>query len=44
MIIAIEREWAKAPGWFATLDESARVRLMAEWNVRHRAATPKAKR
>jgi hypothetical protein len=44
VIIAIEREWAKHPGWFATLDEHARVRLMAEWNVRHRAETPKVKR
>ena len=43
MIFAIEREWAKSPGWFATLDESDRVRLLADYRVRHTAAPPKTK-
>ena len=41
MILAIEREWGKAPGWLATLDESTATRLLGEYRARHEKAKPK---
>lgn len=35
MALAIEREWGKSPGWFASLDVDDHVRLIADWRVRH---------
>jgi hypothetical protein len=32
--LQIEREWAKAPGWFATLDRDTQATLIAELQTR----------
>lgn len=34
MILAIEREWGKQPGWFASLDRETRADVMADWQLR----------
>ena len=41
MILAIEREWGKVPGWFVTLDAEQRALLLADWQIRHKP--PKTK-
>ena len=38
MILQIEREWHKEPGWFATLDHRQQIDLIAMHRVEH---TPK---
>lgn len=35
MILGIEREWGKEPGWFDTLTREQQTRLLADWRVRH---------
>ena len=42
MILAIEREWSKRPGWFVTLTAEQRTLLLADWQIRHKPK--KAKR
>lgn len=42
MILAIEREWNKTPGWFLTLEPDARALLLADWQIRHKP--PKTKK
>jgi hypothetical protein len=32
--LQIEREWSKAPGWFATLDRDTQATLIAELQTR----------
>lgn len=33
MILEIERLWGKSPGWFSTLEERERTRLIAWYRV-----------
>lgn len=40
MILTIEREWGKEPGWFAALDHEAQVQLLAEYRLRHAPSKP----
>ncbi|MEQ1565387.1 MAG: hypothetical protein ABMA64_07095 [Myxococcota bacterium] len=42
MILEIERAWHQVPGWFGTLDQATRARLMAWWRVTHPAPSPAA--
>ena len=35
MILRIERDWGKYPGWFATLEKPAQVRLFADYRLEH---------
>jgi hypothetical protein len=35
MILRIERDWAKYPGWFATLPKADQVRLFADYRIEH---------
>lgn len=35
MILAVEREWGKWPGWLASLGEQEAARLLGEWRARH---------
>ena len=37
----IEREWAKVPGWFATLDRDTQATLIAELQTREPHAQAK---
>lgn len=39
MILAIEREWAKHPGWFWTLPRDVQRDLLADWRLRHPGPT-----
>lgn len=42
MILAIEREWGKEPGWFASLERVTRAELLADWEIRHTSKKPTA--
>ena len=44
MILAIEREWGKVPGWFVTLDAERRARLLADWQIRHKPPKTKSEK
>ena len=33
MILRIEKDWGKSPGWFNTLQKIDRVRLLADFRV-----------
>ena len=35
MILRIERDWGKHPGWFATLPKHSQVRLFADYRLEH---------
>jgi len=35
LILEIEREWAKYPGWFSTLEADVQEDLIAYWMVKH---------
>lgn len=34
MILALEREFSKFPGWFYTLERSQQLFLLADWDLR----------
>ena len=47
MILEIEREWSKEPGWFSGLDSGQQALLLGEYRARvreHRQAAEVAKR
>lgn len=35
MILSIEREWNKYPGWLSSLDKSTQISLIADYRVRY---------
>lgn len=35
MVLAIEREWNRDPGWLASLDKSTQISLIADYRVRY---------
>lgn len=35
MILSIEREWSKHPGWLASLDKSTQISLIADYRIRY---------
>jgi hypothetical protein len=41
--LQIEREWAKVPGWFATLDRETQATLIAELQTREAGGHAKTK-
>jgi hypothetical protein len=43
VILAIEREWGKYPGWFNSLEREHRARLLADWQIRQKPKDQKHK-
>lgn len=39
MILSIEREWNKYPGWLSELDKSTQISLIADYRVRYTKPT-----
>jgi len=35
VILAIEREWGREPGWFWSLARDVQIELLADWRLRN---------